>query len=105
MLASDEASTTWTSAKWFPAPMVPNAASHCSPAEWLCSHSSSSHASRYAWIRHTPSSPRSFSATFLPFVWAVVVSRDTESESAGALEARARASTGHYGFTPAVISR
>lgn len=38
-------------------------------------------------------------------VWAVVVSRDTESESAGALEARARALTGHYGFTPAVISR
>ena len=36
-------------------------------------------------------------------VWAVVVSRDTESESASALEARA--STGHSGVMSAVISR
>lgn len=41
--------------------------------------------------------------TILGSVWTVVVSRDTESESAGDLEARA--STGHAGVTSAVISR
>ena len=65
-------STTWISAKWFPAPIVPSAASHSGPALAVRlsgmgdTSGSLSHTSLSICVRHAPSRPRSFSATFLP---------------------------------------